>query len=93
MIRILRNRIDPNNKRNLVWRSHGRGRIEIQMPLPSKETLAKRQDYWDKKTALEDYNLDIIRIPAVPDHTMYSGCPDFVNQSTNQLTVDIKYLN
>ena len=32
MIAILRKRVDPTNKANMVWRLHGLDRIEIQMP-------------------------------------------------------------
>ena len=62
MIRILRNRLDPNNKRNLVWRAHGGGRIEIQMPLPTADTQVKRQRYKDLLASLEGYNLEVIQI-------------------------------
>jgi len=62
MIRILRNRLDPNNKKNLVWRAHGGGRIEIQMPLPTADTQVKRQRYKDLLAALEGYNLEIIQV-------------------------------
>ncbi|MCP4708654.1 MAG: protein translocase subunit SecD, partial [Planctomycetes bacterium] len=62
MIRILRNRLDPNNKRNLVWRAHGGGRIEIQMPLPTADTQVKRQEYKDLISLLKGYNLEIIQV-------------------------------
>ena len=53
MIRILRQRIDPGNKRNLIWRPHGADRIEIQMPLATKETQALRQTYQSKRDILK----------------------------------------
>jgi len=59
MIRILRQRVDPNNKRNLVWRIHGNDRIEIQMPLATKETRQLHRDYRDKLDKLQNYNLDM----------------------------------
>ncbi len=34
VINILRNRIDPNNQMNLVWRPIGNNRLEVQMPRP-----------------------------------------------------------
>jgi SecD/SecF fusion protein len=51
MITVLRRRIDPANIQNLVWRPLGNTRFEIQMPLASKETQAKREQY---ETALND---------------------------------------
>ena len=43
MITILRRRIDPANIQNLIWRSQGNTRFEIQMPLASTEARKKRQ--------------------------------------------------
>ncbi|MBN1507754.1 MAG: protein translocase subunit SecD [Sedimentisphaerales bacterium] len=51
MITVLRRRIDPANIQNLVWRPQGNTRFEIQMPLASKDTQDKRQEY---ETALND---------------------------------------
>jgi SecD/SecF fusion protein len=45
MITVLRRRIDPANIQNLLWRPLGNTRFEIQMPLASKETQAKRERY------------------------------------------------
>ena len=59
MIRILRQRIDPGSKRNLVWRSHGSDRIEIQMPLATQETRDKYKAYSDKLQALTRNNVDL----------------------------------
>jgi len=59
MIRILRQRVDPNNKRNLIWRIHGNDRIEIQMPLATKETRQLHRDYRDQLDKLQNYNLDM----------------------------------
>lgn len=46
---ILRQRVDPQNSRNLVWRSIGWNRIEIQMP---KTESAKRDTFDSAKNAL-----------------------------------------
>ncbi|MCK5269516.1 MAG: hypothetical protein KAJ46_01975, partial [Sedimentisphaerales bacterium] len=62
MIRILHQRVDPGNKRNLVWRPHGNDRIEIQMPLATKETRQLRQDYLDKLAELEKHNVNLRRV-------------------------------
>jgi len=51
MVTVLRRRIDPANIQNLVWRPQGNTRFEIQMPLASKETQTKREQY---ETALND---------------------------------------
>ncbi len=51
MIQVLRRRIDPLNIQNLVWRPQGNTRFEIQMPLASKETRDKREQY---ETALSN---------------------------------------
>ncbi|MCK4629667.1 MAG: hypothetical protein KAT56_11735, partial [Sedimentisphaerales bacterium] len=62
MIRILKQRVDPGSKRNLVWRPHGSDRIEIQMPLATQETRQLRQDYLDKLTELEKHNVNLRRV-------------------------------
>jgi SecD/SecF fusion protein len=45
MITVLRRRIDPANIQNLIWRPQGSTRFEIQMPLASEDTHAKRQNF------------------------------------------------
>jgi len=62
MIRILQERVDPGNKRNLVWRPHGNDQIEIQMPLATKQTRTLRQVYLDRADELAAYNLDLNRV-------------------------------
>jgi SecD/SecF fusion protein len=62
MIRILHQRVDPGNKRNLVWRPHGSDRIEIQMPLATQQTRQLRQDYLDKLAELEKHNVNLRRV-------------------------------
>jgi len=62
MIRILQQRIDPGNKRNLIWRPQGNDRIEIQMPLATQGTRQLRLAYQQKRKPLEDYNLDLRRV-------------------------------
>ena len=62
MIRILQERVDPGNKRNLVWRPHGNDQIEIQMPFATEATRALRQGYRDADDELARYNLDLNRV-------------------------------
>ena len=57
MITILRRRIDPANIQNLVWRPQGNIRFEIQMPLASAATRAKRQNFEDIRDALLGENV------------------------------------
>ncbi len=42
---ILQRRVDPNGQLNLVWRPIGSTRLEIQMPRPPKDVLARREAY------------------------------------------------
>jgi SecD/SecF fusion protein len=58
MIRILRQRIDPSNQTNMVWRAHGTDRIEIQMPQATQETMLLRQNYRETLDRLLETNLD-----------------------------------
>jgi SecD/SecF fusion protein len=51
MITVVRRRIDPANIQNLVWRPLGNTRFEIQMPLASRETQQRRDQY---QAALDD---------------------------------------
>ena len=46
MMAILKERVDPTGQMNLEWRPVGNTRLEIRMPLPSKEAKARR-DAWD----------------------------------------------
>ena len=62
MIRVLRQRIDPSNKRNLIWRPQGNDRIEIQMPLPTEETRALQEAWQAKRKVLLRNNVDMRRV-------------------------------
>ncbi|MBN1844430.1 MAG: protein translocase subunit SecD [Sedimentisphaerales bacterium] len=59
MIRILRQRIDPSDKANLIWRPHGADRIEIQMPLATQQSRELRANYQNALEALMQYNIDL----------------------------------
>ncbi|UCG17589.1 MAG: protein translocase subunit SecD [Phycisphaerales bacterium] len=56
VIDILRNRVDPNNQMNLVWRPIGNSRIEVQMPRPPAEALERRQAYEEARQAIRAQN-------------------------------------
>ncbi len=58
MITVLRRRIDPANIQNLVWRPQGNTRFEIQMPLASKETQQRRDEYETALNALLRKNIN-----------------------------------
>jgi len=53
----LKQRVDPDGVRNLVWRPVGDTRLEIQMPLPPKETTLARQQFRQAMEALEATNV------------------------------------
>ena len=45
VMRILKDRVDPKGQMNLEWRPVGNTRLEIRMPRPPKEALARRELY------------------------------------------------
>ncbi len=51
VIKVLKERIDPNQVFNLVWRPIGHNRLEIQMPRPSDEVRTNREAY-EKEQAI-----------------------------------------
>jgi SecD/SecF fusion protein len=57
VITQLRQRVDPTNQRNLVWRKVGRTRIEIQMPGTTGEMKLRRTDAYAALEALVSTNL------------------------------------
>ncbi|HVX84540.1 MAG TPA: protein translocase subunit SecD [Phycisphaerae bacterium] len=52
VIDVLKRRVDPSGQKNLIWRVIGGKRIQVQMPLPGKETLAARKALDDAEAAL-----------------------------------------
>jgi SecD/SecF fusion protein len=56
-IAVLRDRVDPQGVRNLIWRVQGASRVEIQMPLAPQETTAKRQAATTAREALLAQNI------------------------------------
>jgi SecD/SecF fusion protein len=90
MIQVLRNRIDPANIQNLVWRPQGNSRFEIQMPLASAEARTKRQNYEQSEKELLAKNVSRARIMRSLD--MAGGertevFKDFAQNDPNRLTI------
>ncbi len=57
VIETLQKRVDPYGQKNLTWRVVGKSRIEIQMPLATKETREARARYEAAEEALQATNL------------------------------------
>ena len=62
MIPILLKRIDPTHVANIVMRPQGDTRIEIQLPVASKDTRDKRQAYEEALGSLEAENINLLKI-------------------------------
>jgi len=45
VMRILKDRVDPKGQMNLEWRPVGNARLEVRMPRPPAEALARREAY------------------------------------------------
>lgn len=45
VMRILKERVDPKGQMNLEWRPVGNARLEVRMPRPPAEALARREAY------------------------------------------------
>ncbi|MFA5863656.1 MAG: protein translocase subunit SecD [Phycisphaerae bacterium] len=58
----LKQRVDPDGVRNLVWRPVGDTRLEIQMPLPPQDTINKRKTYQDAVENLRATNVNISEV-------------------------------
>ncbi|MHC4698933.1 MAG: protein translocase subunit SecD, partial [Planctomycetota bacterium] len=54
---ILRDRVDPKGQLNLEWRPVGPTRLEIRMPRPPREALARRAKYNDTLDRIKATNL------------------------------------
>jgi len=90
MITVLRRRIDPANIQNLIWWPQGNTRFEIQMPLASAETRAKRQRFEQIRTELLEKNINpaaIIRSLPKPAEERAKDFEQFVRNDPNQLKV------
>ncbi|MHC4442116.1 MAG: protein translocase subunit SecD [Planctomycetota bacterium] len=54
---VLKNRVDPQGNRNLIWRPIGNNRLEIQMPRPQKGQKEKREVYEKARGAIVGSNI------------------------------------
>src|SRR6185436_11820954 len=54
---ILKERVDPQGTRNLVWRPIGQNRLEIQMPRPSEKSKEYRDAFEKARNRLSDTNI------------------------------------
>ena len=59
VVKVLRRRVDPDNVRNLIWRTVGSTRIEILMPLPSQRNREISQNYNQAVEKLEAGNISL----------------------------------
>jgi len=70
MKRLLQKRVDPRGLYNLVWRVHGRNRLEVQMPLPPPGANQAREAYRKSLETLLESNIGrgeleaVFRLPA-----------------------------
>ena len=62
MIRVFKDRVDPANVMNFVWRPIGDTRFEVQVPLASAGTREKRKAYEEALNALLAKNVDAVAI-------------------------------
>lgn len=81
VMEILKERVDPNQTMNLVWRPVGNTRLEIQMPLPSPEAQNRRQVKEAAFKALRERNVRRFEI-----ETALSVPPDQVDSALSTLT-------
>ncbi len=57
VIEVVSKRVDPAGVRNLVFQIEAGGRIQILMPHPSADVVAKRQEYQDLLLAVTESNI------------------------------------
>ena len=59
VMEALKKRVDPDGRRNLIWRPQGNTRLEIQMPMSagSADSKAKREAYAAAQREIEDTNV------------------------------------
>ncbi|OHB62876.1 MAG: protein-export membrane protein SecD [Planctomycetes bacterium RBG_13_62_9] len=90
MITVLRHRIDPANIQNLLWRPLGNTRFEIQMPLASKETQEKKDQYLAAINDLLDKNINpatIMRALKLPVEERQAQFVQFSQNDPNRLKI------
>ena len=57
VMRVLKDRVDPEGQMNLEWRPVGNTRLEIRMPRPPKEALARRESYNRALDRIQERNI------------------------------------
>lgn len=57
VIGVLKKRVDPYSQKNLIWRVVGGKRIQVQMPLPGKETREAKADQDKAEVAIQQTSL------------------------------------
>ncbi|MCU0914027.1 MAG: protein translocase subunit SecD [Planctomycetes bacterium] len=90
MITVLRRRIDPANIQNLVWRPLGNTRFEIQMPLASKETREKRDQFLAAMDEILKKNVHpatVMRALKLPSEQRQAEFERFAHGDPNQLKI------
>lgn len=60
MIQALRERVDPDDIQNIVWRPLSDTRIEIQVPRATEKTLKRQQDYLEAWNSVRAEEIDIV---------------------------------
>jgi SecD/SecF fusion protein len=89
-IDVLRKRIDPTNTKNLIWRPQGNNRIEIQVPLASKEAHEKRTAYEAAFDSLQSQNVNlatIVRTLSKPAEQRDPEFKKFAADSNDRMTI------
>ena len=62
VIAVLRDRVDPQGIRNLIWRQQAGNRIEIQMAVAATETRQRRETYLTLQKTLLEGNLSQLKV-------------------------------
>lgn len=57
VMRVLKDRVDPEGQMNLEWRPVGNTRLEVRMPRPPKQALERRAAYNEALDALSALNI------------------------------------
>jgi len=93
MVPILMRRIDPTGVTNIIIRPQGDTRIEIQLPLASKDTRVRRDNYQAAFDALEQGNINlatVIRALSLPTDERSQAFDRFAtNDEQRQILTDL----
>jgi len=88
VIPVIKKRIDPEGLSNIVIRSQGDTRFEIQLPLASEETRVLRDAYRTAFEALEDKNINlavVIRALSLPEAEREVKFAEFAKSDAHKL--------